>query len=86
LLPFYQNVASALDPDSLAEVTEGVAHVVAAQPLDRIYDIMGSFYRPIAEQLNQYQALAPTDDEKILRKIAGTFSTFQADFQTPLTF
>lgn len=71
LLPFYQNVASALDAESLFEVTEGVAHVVAAQPLDRIYDIMGSFCRPIAEELNQFQALAPIDDEKILRRIAG---------------
>jgi len=71
LLPFYQNFASALDPVSLFEVTEAVAHVVAAQPLDRLYEIMGSFCRPIADELDQYQRLAPTDDEKILRKIAG---------------
>jgi len=57
----------------LFEVTEGVAHVVAAQPLDRIYEIMDSFCGPIGDKLNQYQTLARTDDEKILRKIAGEF-------------
>jgi transportin-3 len=71
LHPFYQNVSTALDVDSLFEVTEGVAHVVAAQPTDRIYEIMRMFCQPIAAQLVAYQAGGLTQDEKVYRKIAG---------------
>jgi transportin-3 len=71
LHPFYQNVSPALDIDSLFEVTEGVAHVVAAQPLERIYDVMGSFCRPIAAQLVALQHKGPAADETDRRKVAG---------------
>lgn len=69
--PFYQNVSPALDIDSLFEVTEGVAHVVAAQPLERIYDVMGSFCHPIAAQLVALQHKGPAADETDRRKVAG---------------
>jgi len=73
LHPFYQNVSGALDVDSLFEVTEGVAHVVAAQQMDRIYDTMGSFCRPIVQQIIAYnrKGLEATD-EKGRKKVAGT--------------
>jgi transportin-3 len=54
-------------------VTEGVAHVVAAQPLDRIYEVMGSFCQPIAAQLVALQTAGLTQDEKSNRKVAGIF-------------
>ena len=74
LHPFYQNVSGALDVESLNEVTKGVAHVVAAQEMDRIYDTMGSFCRPIVHQIVVFnrKGLAGTD-EKDHEKVAGTF-------------
>ena len=71
LLPFYQNMSPALDIDSLFEVTEGVAHVVAAQPLDRTYPVMSSFCQPIANELVALQHKRNTADEKDLRRVAG---------------
>lgn len=71
LHPFYETVAPALDIDSLFEVTEGVAHVVAAQPLERIYEVMGSFCRPIAARIVALQHKDGAADEKDYRKVAG---------------
>jgi transportin-3 len=73
LLPFYQNVSPALDIESLFEVTEGVAHVVAAQPLERIYQVMGSFCQPIANELVALQHKGSAADEKDLRRVAGIY-------------
>ena len=53
------------------EVTEGVAHVVAAQPLNRIYDVMGSFLQPIINELAAFQQKGASADDKDLRKVAG---------------
>jgi transportin-3 len=64
-------VAPALDIDSLFEVTEGVAHVVAAQPLNRIYEVMGSFCQPIIAQLIALRQKGSAVDNKDLRKVAG---------------
>jgi transportin-3 len=72
LLPFYQNVSGALDIESLFEVTEGVAHVVAAQPLERLYEVMGSFCRPIGAQIVALEQAGTQIDEKDKRKVAGT--------------
>ena len=72
LLPFYQTVSGALDIESLFEVTEGVAHVVAAQPLERLYEVMGSFCRPIGAQIVALQQKGFTNDEKDNRNVAGT--------------
>lgn len=65
-------MSAALDIESLFEVTEGVAHVVAAQPLDRLYEVMGSFCPPIGEQIVALQQAVFTNDEKDNRKVAGT--------------
>jgi transportin-3 len=75
LLPFYNNVAPILDVDSLFEVTEAMAHVVVAQPLNRVYEVMGLFCNPIADQLVtlQQQGEAATPEER--KKVSGiTFS------------
>ena len=72
LFPFYQNVSAALDIESLFEVTEGVAHVVAAQPLDHLYEVMGSFCRPIGAQIVALQQAGTQIDEKDNRKVART--------------
>ena len=72
LHPFYQNFSSAHDVDSLFETMEGVAHVVAAQPLDRIYEVMKSFCQPIAEQFVAIQLKRTSNTEDDQRKVAGT--------------
>ena len=64
-------MSPALDIDSLFEVTEGVAHVVAAQPLERIYLVMGSFCEPIATELIALQHKGKAADEKDLHRVAG---------------
>ena len=74
MLPFYQNVAAALDVDSRFEATEGMAHLVAAQPLDRTYEVMSSFCHPIAEQLVTAYTNGIAVDEKSQKKVAGTSS------------
>jgi transportin-3 len=77
LHPFYQNVAPALDIESLFEVTEGVAHVVAAQPMERLYEVMGSFCHPIAAEIVALQRKGDSADEKDHRKVAGGTSNFK---------
>lgn len=49
LQQFYQKVTPILDIESLFEVTEGVAYVVSAQPLYRIYDMLKLFCEPITK-------------------------------------
>lgn len=66
-------MSPALDIDSLFEVTEGVAHVVAAQPLERMYPVMGSFCEPIATELVALQHKGKAADEKDLRRVAGNY-------------
>ena len=72
LLPFYQNVSAALDIKSLFEVTEGMAHVVVAQPLERLYEVMGSFCHPISMQIVTLQQAGFKNDDKVNREVAGT--------------
>ncbi|TGZ83002.1 ARM repeat-containing protein [Ascodesmis nigricans] len=60
---FYEQVAPELPLPSLYEITDGVAHVVAAQPLDKIYDALRLFCEPIALRLME-SARTATDKEK----------------------
>jgi transportin-3 len=71
LHPFYQNVAPALDIESLFEVTEGVANIIQAQPLNRIYEVMGSFLQPIITEIIAIEQKDGSANEKELRKVAG---------------
>ena len=54
-----------------------MAHVIAAQPLDLIYEVMGSFCQPIAERLVVLQGAGLTQDEKNNRKVAGKLNRNQ---------
>lgn len=51
LSPFYEKVAGELDLDSLYEVTDGIAHVIVAQPEDRIRPALQHFGQPIVNRL-----------------------------------
>ena len=70
LYGFYGQVQPSLDFESSVEVTEGVGHVVAAQPVDRQYAALSAFTRPIGDRLEARCTGAPTDDDKELRKLA----------------
>ncbi|RJE22578.1 MRNA transport regulator [Aspergillus sclerotialis] len=48
---FYESVIDKLKPASQEEVTEGVAAVVAVQPLDKIYETMKTFCDPIMARI-----------------------------------
>lgn len=48
---FYESVIDKLKPASQEEVTEGVAAVVAVQPLDKIYESMKMFCDPIMARI-----------------------------------
>lgn len=69
LYEFYAQVQPSLDFESSIEITEGIGHVVAAQPIDRQYAALSAFTRPIAERIGG-RCLAPTDDEKEIRNLA----------------
>jgi transportin-3 len=60
-----------LDVDSLFEVTEGMAHVVAAQPLNRVYEAMGRFCNPIANDLVALQQRGPAATAEDRKKVSG---------------
>lgn len=69
LYGFYEQVLPSLDFDAAVEVTEGIAHVVLAQPSETLYVALKSFIGPIASRIaavsNAYDA-----DEKVQRKLA----------------
>jgi len=48
---FYERVSPNLPLSSLYEITDGVAHVVASQPLEKVYDALMLFCSPIANRL-----------------------------------
>ena len=69
---FYEHVSSSLTLPSLYDITDGVAHVIAAQDLDKVYSAMKLFCQPIVERL-----MAKADrahDESTKCEVAGGFS------------
>ena len=69
---FYESVLDNLLPASQEEITEGVASVVSAQTLDKIYPMFKLYCDPIIERMmgraNQAQA---TEDESVRLAVAG---------------
>lgn len=66
---FYEQVAGDLQVASLYEVTDGVAHVVAAQSLDKVYEALRLFCEPIAKRLMEKANVA--NDDKTKCELAG---------------
>lgn len=48
---FYEHVSGSLVLASLYDITDGVAHVIAAQPIDKLYDALKLFCQPVVERL-----------------------------------
>jgi len=69
---FYEHVSKDLPWASLDEVTDGVAHIVAAQPVDNIYESLKLFCLPITKRLME-RANTATDD-KSKNALAGEHS------------
>jgi len=69
---FYESVLDKLLPASQEEITEGVASVVSAQPLDRIYPMFKLYCDPIIKRMmaraNQAQS---AEDEAARLAVAG---------------
>lgn len=61
---FYEKVTPVLLLPSLYEITDGVAHVVAAQPVDKLYDALRLFCEPIAKRLMETANDANTPEKK----------------------
>ncbi|KAK9468717.1 armadillo-type protein [Lipomyces arxii] len=65
---FYEKVSPQIPLESLYDLTDGVAHLVAVQPVDRLYASLKAFVGPIVERL--YTMANAAQDEAGCRKIA----------------
>lgn len=65
---FYEQVAPRIHLESLYDLTDGVAHLVAAQPIEKVYDSLKSFCMPIVQRL--YVRTSEQIDEANCRKAA----------------
>ncbi|EWC47207.1 hypothetical protein DRE_03326 [Drechslerella stenobrocha 248] len=76
---FYEQVSANLPNQSLEEVTDGVAHVVAAQPIDKVYDALRLFCEPITKRLME-KANQARDKESVreLSENISLLTTFAA--------
>ncbi|KAF3921205.1 Transportin-3 [Orbilia brochopaga] len=76
---FYEQVSANLPSQSLEEVTDGVAHVVAAQPVEKIYDALRLFCEPITKRLME-KANVARDKESVrdLSENVSLLTTFAA--------
>ncbi|QKX60522.1 uncharacterized protein TRUGW13939_07667 [Talaromyces rugulosus] len=70
---FYESVLDKLKPPSQEEVTEGVAAVVAVQPLDKVYESIKLFCDPIMARVMNLANNA--QDEQGQKAVAGKFLT-----------
>lgn len=70
---FYESVIDKLKPASREEVTEGVAAVVAVQPVDKIYETMKTFCDPLMARIMNLANNAK--DEEGQRAVAGRYFT-----------
>lgn len=68
---FYEHVSGNLPLPSLYDITDGVAHIVAAQPLDKIYEALKLFCQPIVERLMVKADTA--HDEATRCEVAGEY-------------
>lgn len=65
LQTFYESVLMRLLPRSQQEITEGVAAVVATQPVDKTYAFLKLFCDPIMERLKEIAQRATEEKQKL---------------------
>lgn len=77
LQQFYDGVLDKLKPSSQEEITEGVAAVVAVQPVPKIYASMKLFCDPVMNRIVSHAEQAKDDDgEKVVADYLGLINTF----------
>lgn len=81
---FYESVIDKLKPQSQEEVTEGVAAVVAVQPVDKIYESMKLFCDPLMARIMNLANNAK--DEQGQRAVAGRPRGVSSGLFDKLTF
>lgn len=74
---FYEGVIDKLKPSSQEEVTEGVAAVVAVQPVDKTYATLKLFCDPVmARIMSLAQQAKDEDSEKVVADYLGLLTIF----------
>ena len=73
---FYESVLDELPPASQEEITEGVACVVSAQPLDKIYPMFKAYCDPIIKRMmSRANDAKSAEDEAARLAVAGNSSS-----------
>ncbi|KAJ3289873.1 Nuclear import receptor [Borealophlyctis nickersoniae] len=80
LHPFYLQTTKTMNRDDALELTEAIAHVVHAVPLEGLLETMRNFCLPIAQRLHEI-AIAPiptveTEHVAIVKEAAGLMARF----------
>lgn len=76
---FYEKVSAELDRESLLEVTDGIAHVVLAQPSDKILSCFQPFCTPVVQRLYQKANMTSGDlvnSDAFISSIADDLEVF----------
>ena len=69
---FYEDVLDSLPPGSQEEVTDGVACVISAQPVDRIYPMFKLYCDPVIRRMmSRANQATNTDDDAARLAVAG---------------
>ena len=71
---FYESVLDNLPPASQEEVTEGVACIISAQPLDQIYASFKMYCDPVVQRLVAKARSASSGEEDAQLAVAGKLS------------
>lgn len=74
---FYESVIDKLKPSSQEEVTEGVAAIIAVQPLEKIYETLKIFCDPVMTRVVRLASQAKDDNaEKTVADYLGLVTIF----------
>lgn len=65
LQPLYENLLDKLPPASQGEVTEGVAAIIARQPLQNLYAAFKMYCDPVVDRLKRQAQSASSEPEKL---------------------
>lgn len=74
LQKFYDSVLDSLPPSSQEEITEGVANVVSAQPVDKTYECLKLYCDPLIRRLMAKADQAKDEQGKLI--VAGQYYSY----------
>lgn len=73
LHPFFLNVTKTLPTQDVFEVTEAVAHVIAAIPTAELFKALQLFCLPVAQRLHEIALLGKDASDKQTREASGMY-------------